>query len=107
MIRKAYSDAKLDFGETDYIEAHGTGTPVGDPIEVDAISRCFSKSRKANPLMIGSSKPGLGHSEAASGLTALIKVALALDKGIIPPTYGVTSLNPKCESSLPCDPDLF
>lgn len=52
VIRKAYSNAKLGFADTDYVECHGTGTPVGDPIEVDAISRCFS--REGAPLMIGS-----------------------------------------------------
>ncbi|KAK0634886.1 polyketide synthase-like protein [Bombardia bombarda] len=94
VIRKAYAGAGMDFADTDYVECHGTGTPVGDPIELDAIGRCFSPRRGA-PLMIGSSKPNLGHSEAASGLTSLIKVALAFDRGEIPPTYGVKHLNPK------------
>ncbi|KAJ2989155.1 hypothetical protein NUW58_g3615 [Xylaria curta] len=98
VIRKAYSKAGLRFHDSDYIECHGTGTPVGDPIEVDALGRCFNSPERTDPLLIGSrptkSKPGLGHSEAASGLTALIKVALALEHGLIPPTYGVKTLNP-------------
>ncbi|CAJ2505661.1 Uu.00g130550.m01.CDS01 [Anthostomella pinea] len=94
VIRKAYSNAGLDFADTDYIECHGTGTPVGDPIEVEAIGRCFSR-QGGTPLMIGGVKPNLGHSEAASGLTSLIKVALALNHDQIPPTYGVKELNPK------------
>ncbi|CAJ2513205.1 Uu.00g013240.m01.CDS01 [Anthostomella pinea] len=95
VVRKAYTKAGLDFADSDYIECHGTGTPVGDPIEVEALGRCFGKSKRTKPLLLGSSKPGLGHSEAASGITALIKVALAFDQAKIPPTYGVENLNPK------------
>ncbi|KAI1465640.1 polyketide synthase-like protein [Daldinia caldariorum] len=93
-IRKAYANAGLRFTDTDYIECHGTGTAVGDPIELDALASCFSP-RMGTPLIIGSVKTNLGHSEAASGLTSIIKVALALDNGVIPPTHGVTNLNPK------------
>jgi len=53
VIRKAYSRAKLDMRHTDYFECHGTGTPVGDPIEVNAIGRCFAR-RQGSPLLIGS-----------------------------------------------------
>jgi acyl transferase domain-containing protein len=52
-MRKAYANAGLNFTETDYVECHGTGTPVGDPIEVDAVGRCFSP-REGAPLLIGS-----------------------------------------------------
>jgi acyl transferase domain-containing protein len=52
-MRKAYQNAGLDFAGTDYVECHGTGTPVGDPIEVDAVGRCFSP-REGPPLLIGS-----------------------------------------------------
>ena len=52
VIRKAYLDAGLDLTETDYVECHGTGTAVGDPIEVDAVGRCFSP-RSGAPLLIG------------------------------------------------------
>ncbi|KAI3317926.1 polyketide synthase [Xylariaceae sp. AK1471] len=93
VIRKAYSNAGLLFNDTDYVECHGTGTPVGDPIEIDAIRRCFSESRDS-PLFIGAVKPNLGHSEASSGLTSLIKVALSFHHGKIPPTRRPTKLNP-------------
>ncbi|KAI1768203.1 putative polyketide synthase [Hypoxylon sp. FL1150] len=96
VVRKAYHTAGLDFIDTDYIECHGTGTAVGDPIEVDALGRCFSLQR-TSPLMIGSVKTNLGHSEAASGLTSLIKVALSLHRGLVLPTRGVDQLNPKLE----------
>ncbi|KAL6855655.1 polyketide synthase [Trichoderma novae-zelandiae] len=94
VIRKAYQNAGLSFADTDYVECHGTGTPVGDPIEVDGIAACFA-GREGEPLRIGSVKTNMGHSEAASGLTSIIKVALAFEHGVIPPTYGVKNLNPK------------
>ncbi|KAI1088514.1 putative polyketide synthase [Rostrohypoxylon terebratum] len=94
VIKKAYSQAGLDFSDTDYIECHGTGTSIGDKIEVDALGRCFP-ARQGLPLMIGSIKSSMGHSEAASGLTSLIKVLLAFEHASIPPTFGIKKLNPK------------
>ncbi|KAI0533002.1 putative polyketide synthase [Xylaria digitata] len=94
VVRRAYQTAGLDFADTDYIECHGTGTAVGDPIEVDALASCFT-ARPGEALKIGSVKTNLGHSEAASGLTSILKVALAFKHGLIPPTYGVKNLNPK------------
>ncbi|KAI1078778.1 putative polyketide synthase [Whalleya microplaca] len=97
VIRKAYKAAGIGLDGTDYIECHGTGTAVGDPIEVEALGRCFS----SNPslVMIGSVKPNLGHSEAASGLTSLIKATLAFRHGLIPPTRGINALNPQLDLS--------
>lgn len=87
---------------TSYIECHGTGTPVGDPIEVEALSRVFSKGRSSNdPLLIGSVKTNLGHSEAASGISGLIKVVLALENNKIPASVGVKKLNPKRKLLVP------
>ncbi|KAI0828782.1 polyketide synthase-like protein [Hypoxylon sp. FL0890] len=94
VIRKAYSNAKLSFADTDYIECHGTGTSRGDVIEVEALGRCFAP-REGYPLLVGSVKTNFGHSEAASGLTSLIKVLLAFEHAKIPPSYGVRKLNPK------------
>ncbi|KAI0151716.1 polyketide synthase-like protein [Xylariaceae sp. FL1272] len=95
LVRKAYSKSGLNLADTDYIECHGTGTPVGDPIEVEALGRCFGNTDRSRPLLLGSSKPGLGHSEAASGITSLIKVALSFEHSKIAPTIGVKNLNPK------------
>ena len=94
VIRKAYQKAGRDLSSTQYVEAHGTGTPVGDPIEVDAISRVFNRPEE-RPLLIGSVKTNLGHSEAASGISSIIKTTLALKNRRIPATVGIRNINPK------------
>ena len=73
-----------------------SGTKVGDPIEVEAMSRVFQHA-SGKPLIIGSIKTNIGHSEAASGLSSVIKIALAFEKGVIPPTIGIAELNPDLE----------
>jgi acyl transferase domain-containing protein len=76
-----------------YLEAHGTGTPVGDPIEAWAISTSLAQ-RRANPLPIGSVKSNIGHLEPASGLAGLLKAQLILEHGFIPATIHADNLNP-------------
>nr|ALQ32824.1 putative polyketide synthase [Fusarium dlaminii] len=93
-MRKAYQDANLDVSGTDYVECHGTGTAVGDPIEVEAIGRVFDRG-SGSQLLLGSVKTNVGHSEAASGLTSVLKVVKSFEKGQIPPTRGIVNLNPK------------
>ncbi|KAK6952379.1 hypothetical protein Daesc_006915 [Daldinia eschscholtzii] len=100
VMRQAYARAGLSINGTDYVEAHGTGTAVGDPIEVEAISRVFSRDIRP-PVLIGSVKTNLGHSEAMSGITSVIKVILAMEKRIIPPTINITTVNPKISNSEP------
>ncbi|KAI1329792.1 hypothetical protein F5Y16DRAFT_417350 [Xylariaceae sp. FL0255] len=78
--------------KTGYFECHGTGTPIGDPIEANAVARVFEG---AGGIHVGSVKPNLGHGEGASGLTALMKVILALEHRLIPPTIKSLPLNPK------------
>jgi acyl transferase domain-containing protein len=75
---------------------HGTGTAVGDPLEVHAVSQAMNTERVAGdePLWIGAVKTNIGHSEAASGLSAIIKAVLSVEKGIIAPTRGVVNPNP-------------
>ncbi|BCS03320.1 type I polyketide synthase [Aspergillus luchuensis] len=98
VIRKAYEKAALDFSQTMYVECHGTGTPVGDPIEAEGLSKIFH-GRTGQPLLIGSVKSNLGHSEAASGISGIIKTVLALEHESIPASIGVNQINPKikCE----------
>ncbi|KAK7709765.1 Type I Iterative PKS [Diaporthe eres] len=81
LIRECYRKAGLDMSQTSYIEAHGTGTATGDPLEVSAISAAFD----GQALQMGSIKANIGHTEAASGIAAIIKVALSLEKGLVPP----------------------
>ncbi|KAI1128529.1 hypothetical protein F5Y10DRAFT_265029 [Nemania abortiva] len=95
LIRNTYKLSGISREEllkTGYFECHGTGTPVGDPIEAKAVAKVFEGS---GGLYIGSIKPNLGHSEGASGLVALMKVVLALEHRVIPPTIKSLPLNPK------------
>ncbi|KAL8921987.1 MAG: hypothetical protein Q9208_005441 [Pyrenodesmia sp. 3 TL-2023] len=97
VIRHAYQrGGNLDPRLTGYFECHGTGTGVGDPLEVHAVSLAMNESRSDTeaPLTVGAVKPNIGHSEAASGLSALIKAILTVERGIIPPTKGVVNPSP-------------
>jgi amino acid adenylation domain-containing protein len=81
--------------EIDYLELHGTGTPLGDPIEVNAAAAVLGEGRDASrPLYIGSVKTNLGHGEAAAGITALVKTVLALEHREIPPHLHCHEPNP-------------
>ncbi|KAK5652872.1 hypothetical protein OQA88_9538 [Cercophora sp. LCS_1] len=96
LIRACYARAGLNPAHTTYFEAHGTGTPTGDPIEVKAIASVFRDSRPPDqPLAIGSVKTNIGHTETASGVAAVIKVVLALEKGQIPPSINFKEPNKK------------
>ncbi|PYH99567.1 ketoacyl-synt-domain-containing protein [Aspergillus ellipticus CBS 707.79] len=94
-IRTAYMKANLDPNQTAYFECHGTGTPVGDPIEVRAVSNAMNETRsRDNPILLGAIKPNIGHSGAASGIFAVMKAAMATESGLIPAVYGFKTLNP-------------
>ncbi|KAI2628872.1 lovastatin nonaketide synthase [Hypoxylon sp. NC1633] len=96
LIRHTYRQAGIDMEPTRFFEAHGTGTPVGDPIEAKAIGTAFYKYRsKDDPLFVGAVKANIGHLEGCSGLAGIIKTILVLENGIIPPVAGLSSLNPK------------
>ncbi|EMD93080.1 hypothetical protein COCC4DRAFT_139661 [Bipolaris maydis ATCC 48331] len=96
LMRRLYKKAGLDPKDTGYFEAHGTGTPTGDPLEVGAIAAVFKDSRPTTtPLPIGSIKPNVGHTECASGLASIVKVVKAIEKGLIPPAANLETINPK------------
>jgi acyl transferase domain-containing protein len=99
LIQDTYSQAGLDMGMTRYFEAHGTGTAVGDPIETKAIGSVFRLHRSpTEPLYVGSVKSNIGHLEGASGIAAMMKVILALEKGVIPPnSENLQNLNPRID----------
>lgn len=95
-MRKTYAQAGLDPSVTRFFEAHGTGTPVGDPIEASAISEMFTSYRSPKePLYIGAVKSNVGHSEGASGITSVIKSILTLERGIIPANAWFENRNSK------------
>ncbi|KAL8676982.1 MAG: hypothetical protein Q9186_006557 [Xanthomendoza sp. 1 TL-2023] len=95
LMHSVYSAAGLDPTATDYVEAHGTGTAAGDPVEAEAISRVFTDGRSIDaPLIVGSLKTNVGHLEAASGLTGMVKVIYALETGLIPPNINFDVPNP-------------
>lgn len=93
LIRETYEEIGLDPRDVVYVEAHGTGTKVGDPQEVNSICDFFCKDRKT-PLLIGSVKSNMGHSEPASGVCSIAKILIAMESGILPANLHYKSPNP-------------
>ena len=95
VLREAYRNAGVDPGDVQYVETHGTGTLLGDPIEASALGAVLSQERpNSRPCLIGSVKSNIGHLEAAAGIAGLIKTALALDNRRIPPSLHFKQPNP-------------
>jgi len=90
LMRKVLTNTGLSAFDIDFIEAHGTGTAIGDPIETAAIGEVYGVGRKA-PLPIGSVKANLGHLEAASGMAGLVKTLLVLRHRAVPPQVHLTA----------------
>ena len=93
-IAMAIADAAIDPATISYVEAHGTATPLGDPIEIDGLTMAFGEQEQKQFCAIGSIKSNMGHLTAAAGVAGLIKTALALHHRQIPPSLGFTSPNP-------------
>lgn len=95
LLTQAYRDAGISPADIDYIEAHGTGTAVGDPIETQALGDALGKNRAAdNPLLIGSVKSNVGHLETASGVAGLLKALYCVRHRVVPATIGIETPNP-------------
>ncbi|EMN1932277.1 polyketide synthase, partial [Burkholderia ambifaria] len=95
LMREALRGAKLDAARIRYVEAHGTGTPLGDPIEMNSIQAVYGEARdEASPLVIGSVKTQIGHTEACAGVAGLIKLALCVAHDRVVPQRNFERLNP-------------
>ena len=97
VIAEAHAVAGVDSSTIGFVETHGTGTPLGDPIEIEALRQAFEVSSldRSGPCVLGSVKSNIGHLDAASGITGLIKTILCLENKAIPPTVHYTAPNPE------------
>jgi beta-ketoacyl ACP synthase len=96
-MKRAFS--KVDFKSEDvqYIETHGTGTEIGDPVEVRSIASVYGNSKRATPVVLGSIKSMIGHTFAAAGAAGLLKTVLAIHYKLLPPNIALEKLNPKLD----------
>lgn len=101
-IQKALKDAQCTADEVGYIEAHGTGTAIGDPIEYEALSRIYGSGRTGRLCILGSVKPNIGHLDRASGIASLIKAVQMVRDRIIPPLINFSAPNPHLDSQTVC-----
>jgi acyl transferase domain-containing protein len=92
VIRRALCGAGLGSNDIDYIEAHGTGTEIGDPVEARALGEIFAE-RQHRPVGVGSVKTNIGHAGSAAGIAGLLKAVLALENAMIPPSLNYASAN--------------
>ncbi len=96
VIRRALANAGLSPIDVSYVETHGTGTALGDPIEVEALGAALGPGRDdAHPLTIGSVKTNVGHLESASGMAGLIKVVLSMQHEELPPHLHLQERSPR------------
>lgn len=95
VLRQAYKQAKISPGQVQYVELHGTGTKIGDPIEAEALASVLKEGRSANDkCFVGSVKTNIGHTEAASGIAGVIKTSLAIFHKKIPKNLHFKEPNP-------------
>ena len=95
VLRKARADAGIDADQVQYVELHGTGTPVGDPVEAAALGAALGTTRAPDePLLVGSVKTNIGHLESAAGIAGLIKTALSIHHRTLPASLNYESPNP-------------
>ncbi|MCA9978122.1 MAG: type I polyketide synthase, partial [Anaerolineales bacterium] len=94
VIRAALANGGVDAAQVSYIETHGTGTSLGDPIEVQALGAVFDQVRADKPLLLGAVKTNIGHLESAAGIAGLVKVVLALQYGAVPANLHLQQRSP-------------
>ncbi len=100
LLSRVLSESGVESNEIDYLECHGTGTSLGDPIEVHALGQVYGKNR-TSPLYLGSVKTNIGHLEAAAGVAGLIKIVLSLHAENIPANLNFHHLNPQIQMDFP------
>ena len=89
VIRRALAAAGVDPDDVDYLEAHGSGTGLGDAIELSALHYVFGGRSPQRPLRVGAVKTNIGHTQSAAGLAGLIKTVLLLEHGLVPPSLNL------------------
>ncbi|MFF0110352.1 type I polyketide synthase [Streptomyces hirsutus] len=94
VLRRAYANAGVNPADIDYIEAHGTGTSVGDPVELQALADIVGPRTPDQRCLVGSVKTNVGHAEAAAGIAGLIKAVLCLENKTVPPNLHLKNPNP-------------
>ncbi|MEZ4869000.1 MAG: SDR family NAD(P)-dependent oxidoreductase [Caldilineaceae bacterium] len=97
LIRTALQDGNVASHEVAYVDAHGTGTVLGDPIELRALDAVFNTGQRTTPLWVGSVKTNIGHLESAAGVAGVMKVILAMQHGAIPPHLHFHTPNPNLD----------
>ncbi|MFW6169225.1 MAG: SDR family NAD(P)-dependent oxidoreductase [Planctomycetota bacterium] len=95
VIQSALEDAQVKPTDMTYLEAHGTGTHLGDPMEWEALEKLFPETSDAPPCYVGSVKANVGHTETAAGAAGFAKTVLMIKNGCIPPQAGFEQLNPR------------
>ena len=112
MLRSLFNGVDVRPDQIGFVEAHGTGTPIGDPIEAGAIGTVIGQNVPDHPVFVGSSKANVGHLESGAGITGLIKAAMAVKTGIVPPNIHFKNPNPAIpfdalNLTVPVQPEAF
>ena len=94
VIRAAQASARITADQVSNIESHGTGTKLGDPIEITSLCTVFDGRPASSPLMVGTVKTNIGHGESMAGIAGMLKAVLSLEKGRIPKHLHCETLNP-------------